>query len=153
MPGGLSQRAALLLVALAFGVAFAVRALPLGSSTDPAVERGAAGLVARDLQLAAAGTVPALRQPRKPRARTRERARRVAPSSPVTPAPTVAPEPAAPTATPQPTAVPTPRYVPPTATAAPRYVPPPPTPAPTAAPPSGEFDTTGEGELDTTNEP
>ena len=148
MPGGLSRRSALLLVALAFAVAFAVQALPPGgASTEPAVERGAGGLAARDLQLAAAGAVPALRQPRQ----RRERVRRVATPAPVTPAPIVRAATPEPTVTPQPTAVPAPPSAPPPPP--PPALPPPPTPAPTAAPPSGEFDTTGEDEFDATGEP
>ena len=138
MPRGLSQRTALLLVALAFGAAFAVRALPRsGSSTEPASKKGtAAGLAARDLRLAAAATVPALRQPRKPRTRTAEVVLTVGtPASvpSVQPVGTATVDPI-PTVTAQPTA---PRYVPP--------APPPPRPSPTVAPPSGEFDTSGDG--------
>jgi outer membrane biosynthesis protein TonB len=151
-PDKLSRRVALLLVAPAFGLTFAIQALSHeGSSAEPAARHAAGGLVARDLQLAAAGTVPALRQPRRPRVHSPKLS--VTKPAPVTPAPAVQPTPAAPTATAQPTATPTPRSAP---TPAPRYVPPappPPSPAPTAEPPSGEFDTTGSDNSDTGGEP
>lgn len=93
MPAVVSQRTALLLVALAFGATFAVRALPRSDSfTEPAAKAGTAhGLAARDLRLAAAATVPALRQPREARVRTATRVLTVA--APVPPVQTVEPGP------------------------------------------------------------
>jgi hypothetical protein len=137
MSGSLSQRAALLLVALAFGATFAFEALPRsGSLTERAGRKGTVdALATRDLQLGNA-SVPPLRQPRKAAVRVARPVRTVATPAPVAPVPTTEPSAPEPTVTPQPTAAPAPRYVPP----APR----PPAPAPTAAPPSGEFDTTGE---------
>ena len=153
MPNKVSLRTTALLIALAFGLTFAVQALGGGSSAaTPTAKKSAVGSAADapgaapDLRLVAA-TVPALREPRKPRkpkVHHRKPARKPtvrkvvsAPRytpTPMTPAPRVQP-------TPTPTAAP--RYIPP----APRHVTPKPapkaTPAPTEAP-SGEFDTSGE---------
>jgi hypothetical protein len=159
MPGRLSLRFTLLLVAVAFGLTVAVPMLLGGGSSAaaPAAKQGAqrspvdAPGAEPNLRLAAAGTVPALRDPRQPRkrhVRTHKPARKPAVRRVVRAAPRVqrAPVVPAPTARPEPTAAP--RYVPP----APRYVAPvhhtkpaapKPTPAPTAPPASGEFDTTG----------
>jgi hypothetical protein len=154
MPEGLTPRATVLLVALVFGLAFGIQTL-LGespSSSKPALEPVVAAstdadvAAARpDLRLVAAGTVPALRDPRKPPKPRKHDARKVKRSvrKVVVVAPTATPEPAA---TPKPVVTPAPRYTPP----APRRTPAPartpaPTPAPTTAPTdSGEFDTTGE---------
>lgn len=147
MPGGLSRRTAMLLVALAFGATFAFEALPdSGSPTERTAGKGTAAdrLASRDLGFRAT-TVPALREARKAPARVAHRVRTIATPPPVTPVRTVEPGPPDPTVTAQPTSPPAPRYVPP--------APPPPTPAPTAAPPSGEFDTTGEASPDTGGEP
>jgi hypothetical protein len=156
MPEGLTPRATVLLVALVFGLAFGIQAL-LGGGFSPskpapepvvAVSTDADVAAARpDLRLVAAGTVPALRDPRKPPKRRKHNARKVKRSvrKVVAVAPTAAPEPAA-TPKPAATPAPAPRYTPP----APRQTPTPirtpaPTPAPTTAPTdSGEFDTTGE---------
>ena len=145
MQGSLSQRAALLLVALAFGATFVFAALPRsGSLTERADRKGTVDALATgDLQLGTA-SVPPLRQPRKAVVRAARPVRTVATPAPVAPVPTPAPSAAEPAVTPQP-AAPAPRYVPP----APR----PPPPAPTAAPPSGEFDTTGDGSPDPGDQP
>ena len=165
MPDRLSLGSTLLLVVLACGLAFADQA-PLGSGSsaaEPAAKQNAPGLVASapaadpDLSLEAAGTVPALRDPRQPRKRrvhtrkpTRKKpsARKVVKAAPkLAPAPVMRAAPVAPT----PTVAP--RYIPP---APPRSAPAPkpkraapkpkPTPAPTATPvTSGEFDSSGEG--------
>jgi hypothetical protein len=154
MPDGLSLRVTALLVALAFGLTFAVQALMSGGSpaAKPAAEHRTAGATtdaqgaAPDVRLVAAGAVPALREPRRPKVHVRK-PKRTAPRV-VMAAPRSAPRPVTPVATPAPTAAP--RYVPPV----PRYiapaprpkpVAPKPKPAPTAAPPSGEFDTSGGG--------
>ena len=156
MPDGLTPRATAVLVALVFGLAFSIQAIPGGGSSPkpPAAVKGSvAGTVASDvgaaqpdLRLVAAGAVPALREPRKPpkprKRHVRKPKRSVRKVVPVTPRFT--PEP---TATPEPVATAAPRYVPP----APRQTPAPvqtpaATPAPTTAPPdSGVFDTSGEG--------
>ena len=148
MPNRLTLRTTLVLVALAFGAAFAIQALLDGDSSaaKPAV-KDAHGFVPNTpglkvaKSLAAAGQVPALRDARNKTPSVRR----------VLAAPTVIPTPVMPAATiiPTPTASP-----PPTPPAPPRYVPPAPspkpatperTPAPTSTPPdSGEFDTTGE---------
>jgi hypothetical protein len=150
MPDGLSLRVTALLVALAFGL----QALMSGGSpaAKPAAEHRTAGATtdaqgaAPDVRLVAAGAVPALREPRRPKVHVRKPKRTV--PRVVMVAPRSAPQPVTPVATPAPTAAP--RYVPP----APRYiapaprpkpVAPKPKPAPTAAPPSGEFDTSGGG--------
>ena len=143
MPIRLSLRSALLLVALAFDLAFAIQALLGGGSSaaQPAAKQSAPGFVANapgaepDLSLAAAETVPALQDPRPP-ARKKRRVRKVRPAA------TVAPTPVA-SVSPTPTA--TPQYVLP----APKRTPTPtpkPKPTPTSTPEvSGEFDSSGEG--------
>jgi hypothetical protein len=148
MPDRLSLRPALLMVALAFGVAVVSSALLSGGSSAarPAAKQSAPRVVTDapgaepDLSLAATKAVPALRDPRQPRkrrapARTKASARKVVNAAPkVTPAPPVSPMPIA-----------TPRYVPPAprrSTPAPK---PKPKPAPTSTPQgSGEFDSSGE---------
>jgi hypothetical protein len=153
MPHSLTLRTIALLVALAFGLTFALQAL-LGegsSAAKPAAKKSAAGFVADapravpELRLVAAKAVPALREPRRPhkpkvhRKRARKPAVRKVVSAPrVTPAPM----------TPAPRVLPTPTAAPRSIPPAPRLVTPKPaapkaTPAPTA-PPSGEFDTSGE---------
>jgi len=158
MPDRLTSRTTVLLVVLAFGLTFAVRALVSGGSSaaEPPAKQDAPTLVAEapdaepDLQLGAA-TVPALQDPRKPRKR-RVRARK--PKRRVARAPRVQPRPVMPAATaqPAPTAVPrsaapvpAPQRFTPAPQPRPRPPAPQPTPAPTSGPPtSGEFDTTGE---------
>jgi hypothetical protein len=160
MPDGLTPRTTAVLVALVFGLAFSIQAIPGGGSSPkpPAAAKGSvAGAVASDvgaaqpdLRLVAAGAVPALREPRKPRKprkrHVRKPKRSVRQVAPVTP--TFTPEP---TATPEPVATAAPRYIPPAPAPAPRQTPAPiqkpaATPAPTTAPPdSGVFDTSGEG--------
>ena len=150
MRNGLTLRATLVLVVLAFGAASVIPPA-LGGQTSagkPVVEDGTGFVTATPgpevaMSIAAAGQVPTLRNARKKAPAVRRT---------VTPAPTVVPTPvttptATPTATPAATATPT---------AAPRYIPPPPSqtpaaPEPTQAPTSipedsGEFDTTGEPE-------
>ena len=157
MPDGLTPRATVLLVAFAFGLAFCAQAV-LGGESSPgrpaeakqnatAASRGAPAAQPR-LQLVSAGTVPALRDPRKPHER---RARKPKPKvrQAVRVAPTVTPEPVVPTATAEPVPTASPRYIPPTPQRTPAPTPKPatpkPTPPPTSTPPdSGEFDTTGE---------
>lgn len=155
MPDGLTLRATGLLVALAFGLTFAVQALLGGGSpaAKPAAkQRGAVFIAdapgaAPDLRLPAA--VPALREPRQPRKRKahiRKHARKPAPAvRKIAAAPTYTPAPA-PTANPRYT--PTPRYIPPPPQPQPRPKPVTPrsTPAPPSTPTSGEFDTSGEPE-------
>ena len=162
MSNGLSLRTTVLLVALAFGVTFAVQALLDGGSsaaTPRAAKQGvseveaAAPGAAPDLELAGA-SVPALREPRQPRKRKRKpQPRKEKPTvrKVVKAAPRARPAPVMPAATAQPTPAPTaaPRYVAPAprhvAPAPPRPTAPKPAPAPTSAPPaSGEFDTSGE---------
>jgi hypothetical protein len=155
MPHRLSLRSTLLLVALAFDLAFAIQALPGrgASAAQPAAKQSAPGLVAKapgaepDLSLVAAGTVPALRDPRQPRKRrvhTRKPARRKKP--PVRMVVTATPELAPMLLTP----TPAPRYIPPAprrSTPAPRPKPaaPKPKPAPFSTPEtSGVFDSSGE---------
>ena len=85
MPQSLSGRTTLLLVAIAFGLTLAVQLLLSGqpSATAPAARRSAPSVVADapaakpDLRLVAAGTVPALREPRKRRPPAREPKRSV----------------------------------------------------------------------------
>jgi hypothetical protein len=163
MPDRLSLRSTLLLVALAFGVAFAIQVLLGGGSSaaQSAAKQSAPGFVANapgaqpDLSLTAAGTVPALRDPRQPRKRrvhTRKPARKKKPSvrRVVKAAPTVAPAPVMGAAPVLPTPTAAPRYIPPAprrSTPAPRPKPaaPKPKPAPTSTPQaSGEFDSSGE---------
>lgn len=130
---------AVVLVALVFSVAFWLPAL--GSSPAPKAVAERPALAAEppgarpDLSLTAARSVPALRDPRKPRVHRRPK------RQPVTaPAPRLAPVQVAAAPTPAPAPAPAPpRYVPPPA---PRYVPP--RHAPTPAPqPSGQFDSSG----------
>jgi hypothetical protein len=147
MPDRLSLRSTMLLVVLAFGLAFAIQA-PFGSSSSaakPSAKQDSPALAVNtpgaepDLALAAAGTVPALRDPLKPRKRRHKQhsAPKVHKAPKVLPAVTPTP-----TASPTPTA--TPRYIPP----APRSTPAPkrkPKPTPTPTPQtSGEFDGAGE---------
>jgi outer membrane biosynthesis protein TonB len=159
MPDRLSLRSSLLLVALAFGLAFAIQALVNDGSptTNPAANESPHGSVASapgaepDASLAGAAKVPALRDARTIAARKQKPSvRRV-----VQAAPTAAPAPVEPTATASPTPTAAPPYVPPAprpvvpnpvpkpkSTPAPTTVP---KPAPTSTPPdSGEFDTYGE---------
>ncbi len=158
MPDGLSLRTTVVMVAVAFGLTFAVQALLGGGSpaARPAAKQSVARLVADtpgaapDLRLVAAATVPALREPKQPpkrKVRARKPKRSVRRFVKVAPRPT--PAPIMPAATVEPTPTPTPRYVPP----APRYITPAPrpqptlpksTPVPTSAPPSGAFDTSGD---------
>jgi hypothetical protein len=143
MPDRLSLRSALLLIVLAFGLTFTIQALLGGgaSAAKPLTAAGAPVSVAAapgaepNLSLAAAETVPALRNPRPP-ARKKRRVRKVRPVASVAPTPVASVSPT-PTATPQ--------YVPPapkrTATPTPK-----PKPKPTSTPEvSSEFDTSGEG--------
>jgi hypothetical protein len=148
MPDGLSARATVILVALAFGAAFTLQALlTAGSSAAKPVGKASAPVVAAvvpvvepDLSLAAAGAVPALRDPRKPVRHKKKPARKVGRKK-VAPAPAAEVQPVA-------TPTPTPRYTPPVAQpirkpAAPKAKP---KPTPKATPePAGEFDTSGEG--------
>ena len=141
MPDRLSLRSTLLLVALAFGLTFTIQALlsggkptakPLTAARAPVSVSAAPG-AEPDLSLAAARTVPALRNPRPPE-RKKRRVRKVKP------APTVAPTPVASVS---PTPPPTPQYVAPTPKRKPTPKPKPTrTPTPDA---SGEFDSSGEG--------
>ena len=162
MPDRLTTRATVMLVVLAFGLTFAVRALVSGGSSAavPPAKQDARTLVAEapdaepDLQLGAA-TVPALQDARKPPKR-RVRARK--PKRRVVRAPRVQPRPVMPAATAQPAPAAVPRSVAPVPAPVPapapqRFTPAPqprppaprPTPAPTSGPPtSGVFDTTGE---------
>jgi outer membrane biosynthesis protein TonB len=144
MRNRLTVRATLVLVAFAFGVAFAIQPLQGGeSSAEQPTVQDRAGVVTDApgpdvaLSLGAARQVPALRD-----ARRKKRPVRAAPT--VAPTATSTPTPPAATASPTPaTAPPAPPAPPPT----PRPTPaaPEPTPAPTSTPPdSGEFDTTGE---------
>jgi hypothetical protein len=144
MPDRLSLRPALLMVALAFGVALVLSALLGGGSSaaQPAAKQSAPRVLTDapgaepDLSLEATEAVPALRDPRKRRAPARKKkasARKVVNAAPkVKPAAPVSPMPIA-----------TPRYVPP----APRRSTPAPKPKPKPAPTpqgSGEFDNSGE---------
>jgi hypothetical protein len=163
MPDRLSLRSTLLLVVLAFGLAFAVQA-PLGSGSsaaEPAAKQNPPGLVASaptaepDLSLEAAGTVPALhdpRQPRKRRAHTRKPTRKVVKAAPkLASAPVMRAAPVAPT----PTAAP--RYIPlapPRSTPAPKPKPAAPKSTPATPVTSGEFDNSGDlGEFDNSGGP
>ena len=146
MPDRLSLRPALLMVALAFGVAVVLSALLGGGSSAAQPAKQSAPRVVTDapgaepdLSLAAAKAVPALRDPRQPRKRRaparkkKASTRKVATAAPrITPAAPVSQTPPA-----------TPRYVPPAprrSTPAPK-----PKPAPTSTPQtSGEFDSSGE---------
>jgi hypothetical protein len=150
MPDHLSLRSTLLLVALAFGVTFAIQALLGGGSSaaEPAAKHSVRGVVASaptaepDLSLAAAGTVPTLRDPRKPARKKKPSVRKV-----VKAAPKVAPAPVMPAAAMSPTPTAAPPYIPPAPRrVAPKPAPKPkPKPVPTSTPPdSGEFDSSDE---------
>ena len=141
MPDRVTPRITVVLVSLAFSVAFGLQALGHSAAPKAAVKSEPSLTAERsgprpDLSLASARSVPALRDPikPKPKPKPKPKKRHVV---------VVAPPPVHVVATPTPTpvATPAPRYVPP----APRYVPPKPTPKPkpTPAPPSGEFDTSG----------
>jgi hypothetical protein len=156
MPNNLSRRATLLLLGVAFGLTFTVQMLLSdgASPTEPKAKRSARAAVAGapaaepELRLAAAGTVPALREPRRPRMPRKPRPKRTPAPKVVAAEPTVEPEPLPPAATVQPTPTAAPRYIPPRPQpqrkpAAPKPTPAP-TPVPTAPPPSGDFDTSGE---------
>ena len=153
MPERLSRRTTLLLVAVAFGLTFAVQMLlGAGSSGEAPANRPSAPSIAADapaaepdLRVVAAGKVPPLREPRSRRAPARKpkrAARKVTKA-----APAARPAPVQPAAPAQPTPTATPRYIPPAPT---RSVPAPkPKPQATPAPTfetlhSGEFDTSGE---------
>ncbi len=143
MPDRVTSRITVVLVSLAFSVAFGLEALGQSPAPKAAVERDST-LTAEhpgpkpDLALAAARSVPALRDPikPKPKPKPKPKKRRVV---------VAAPPPVHVVATPEPTPVPTPAATPRYVAPAPRYVPPKPTPKPkpTPAPPSGEFDTSG----------
>jgi hypothetical protein len=154
MPNGLSLRTTVLLVALAFGLTFAIHALlDAGSSTaKPAARRDAPAFVASapgaetDLALAGAVSVPALRDARMPREKhaRRKAVESVGTAAPPAPRPVISAAPVPPAPTPAPRyVVPAPRYVAPRAPPKPRSTPEPETTA-APAPSSGEFDTTGE---------
>jgi outer membrane biosynthesis protein TonB len=144
-------RIAVVIVSLVFCVAFGLQALG-GSSAPPAAAEPARTPAAEhagprpDLALAAARSVPALKNPIKPHKPKPKPKRHVVVAAPrpapvpvATPMPTPKPKPAAP------------RYVPP----APRYVAPRRTPAPTPKPtpvPSGNFDSSG-GNFDSSGAP
>jgi hypothetical protein len=141
MPIRLTPRITVVLASLVFGLALCVQMLSRSSAPNAVVEMHA-GLAAEnpgprpDLSLTATRSVPALRDPRKPRVR-KPKKRHV-----VLAAPEPAPIRVVPSPTPAATAAP--RVVP---TPAPSYVAPKPRPGPTPAPtppePSGSFDTSG----------
>jgi hypothetical protein len=153
MPDRLSRRTTLLLAAVAFGLTFAVQMLlGAGSSAEAPASRPSSPPIAADaraaesdLRLAAAGSVPPLRDPRSRRAPARKPKRAARKRTQAAPA--VRPAPIRPAATRQPAPAATPHSTPTPPT---RSVPAPKpkpkaTPAPTAKPPlSGEFDTSGE---------
>ena len=155
MPDGLTPRATVLLVALAFGLTFCVQALLGGGSSKggpaDAKPKVAAPVAAdtpaaqSDVRLVAAGTVPALRDPRKPRKRRvrkpKRTVRKVVRVAPVAPRKRVVP-----TATARAGADRGPALHPACSRTHPAPAPKPkPTPPPASTPPdSGEFDTTGE---------
>ena len=152
MPDGLTLRSTALLVALAFGLSFGIQMLRGGGSSaaEPSRTQSATGSAAEapgaqlELRLAAAGAVPALREPRaKRKVHDRKRAPEPKPTVPLDAPPQKTPTPA-PAAS-----------VSPTPSAAPRDIPRPPpaitpaptpraTPVPRSTPASGEFDTSGE---------
>ncbi len=146
MTARLSRRGILLLLGVTFGLTFSVQLLLSDGSSAPQRKAardvrasvGSAPAAAPKLRLVAAGTVPALREPRRPR---KPRRKATAPVRKVVKAaPTVQPEP--PTVQPAPIAAP--RYIPPrpqptAKPAAPKQ----PTPAPAAPAPSGDFDSSG----------
>ena len=140
----LTVRATLVLVAFAFGVAFAIQPLLGGESSAerPTVQdrpRVVTDAPGPDVALSlAARQVPALRDARRKKKRPVRAAPTVAPTTTSTPTPPAAT--ASPTPSPAPPAPPVPPPTPRPTPAAPE-----PTPAPTSTPPdSGEFDTTGE---------
>jgi hypothetical protein len=157
MPDRLSLPSTLLLIVLAFGLAFAIQ-VPQGadsSAAESAVEASAPAAKAPsaepDLSLTNAGAVPALLDPRQP-GRRRARARKKAPSGRtvvnlpprLAPAPVKLTTPARPTPTPVPIAPAAPRSTP-TPKRKPTLPAPKPKAKPTPAPePAGEFDTSGE---------
>ena len=147
MPSSLTPRIGVVLILLAFSVGFGLRALGGSPAPKPAEGHTRAEAAERpgpkpDMSLAAARTVPDLKDPRvrhvrKPKPRPKQRQVAAAKPPPVRVASRPGPTPAS---TPRPAA---PRYAP---TPAPRYVAPRRTAAPTpkATPaPSGEFDTSG----------
>ncbi len=142
MPDRLTPRVTVLLVVLAFSMAFGLQALGKSAAPKAAVGASAASNVEQpgprpELSLTSADSVPALRDPRKPKPKPKRKPKRHV---------VAAPEPAVrPFATPTATPTPTPTYVP-TPAATPRYVPPARTPAPTpksTPEPSGDFDSSG----------
>ena len=143
MPDRLTPRVTVLLVVLAFSMASGLQALGKSAAPKAAVGARAASNVEQpgprpELSLTSADSVPALRDPRKPKPKPKRKPKR---HVVVAPEPVVRPF-ATPTATTTP--APTPAYVP--TPAAPRYVPPARTPAPTpkSTPvPSGDFDSSG----------
>jgi hypothetical protein len=148
----LSRRATLLLLGVAFGLTFTVQLLLSVGSSAP--ERNAARDVraavasapaaAPKLRLVAAGTVPALREPRRSRKSRKPRPKPTPPvRNVVEAAPTVQPEPMAPAATVHPAPTAAQRYIPPRPQPKPKPAAPKPTPTPTAPPSSGGFDTSG----------
>lgn len=146
MRNRLTVRATLVLVAFAFGVAFAIQPLLGGeSSAEQPTVQDRAGVVTDApgpdlaLSLAAARQVPALRDAGRKKRPVRA-APTVAPTATSTPTPPAATATASPTPTTAPPAPPAPPPTPRPTPAAPE-----PTPAPTSTPPdSGEFDTSGE---------
>lgn len=155
MPVRLSLRATLVMVGLAFGVAFVIQALlAAGSSAaKPAARQSAPAPKAvvpatePDLALAAAGRVPALQDPRKPARRKKKPSVRTAvkkaPKADPPPVVSATPVPPAPTATPRYTPPAPQRSTPKPKPAAPK---PKPKPAPTSTPQtSGGFDSSGDG--------
>ena len=158
MPDGLSRRATLLLVAVAFGLTFCVQVLLGGGSSAGAAgepKQSARGRSRRthlprepDLRLvggrdrAARCAIRASRAsaaPRKPKRAVRKVRR---------PRPPSRPRPSVPAATAQPAPTAAPRYIPPAPTrqrpGAEAAAPSPRRRRPPTPPPSGEFDTTGE---------
>ena len=141
MPDRLTPRITVVLVSLAFSLAFGLQALAGSAAPKAAVGSRPASAVEQpgprpELSLTAAHSVPALRDPRKPKPKPKPKPKRK-PKRHVVPAPEPAVVVAKPTATP--TYVPTP--------AAPRYVPPARTPAPTpksTPEPAGDFDSSGD---------
>jgi outer membrane biosynthesis protein TonB len=144
MPDRLTPRVTVLLVVLAFSMAFGLQALGKSAAPKAAVDARAASNVEQpgprpELSLTSADSVPALRDPRKPKPKPKPKRKpkrhvvaRPEPAVRVVATPTATPAPA-------PTSVPTP--------AAPRYVPPARTPAPTpksTPEPAGDFDSSGD---------
>jgi outer membrane biosynthesis protein TonB len=140
----LTVRATLVMVAFAFGVAFAIQPLLGGESSAerPTVQdrpRVVTDAPGPDVALSlAARQVPALRDARRKKKRPVRAAPTVAPTATSTPTPPAA------TASPTPSTAP-PAPPPPPPTPRPTPAAPKPTPAPTTTvPDSGDFDTTGE---------